>query len=188
MGVKVQVLKRGTMFPQRAARLYELFRAYPSLEALPEADRKMLERDYFRCSLDEVWEETCRFFQQRDPNQIRKGETDPRYRMALVFRSYLGRSSGWANAGDPTRQIDYQIWCGPAIGAFNRWCAGTFLEKPENRTVVAVAMNLLTGACVATRAAWLRSQGAPIPSGAGRFRPIPLERLMERIYGASLAN
>ncbi|MCF8053248.1 MAG: PfaD family polyunsaturated fatty acid/polyketide biosynthesis protein [Desulfobacterales bacterium] len=188
MGVKVQVLKRGTMFPQRAARLYELFRGYPSLEALPEADRKMLERDYFRCSLDEVWHETCRFFQQRDPNQIRRGEANPRHRMALVFRSYLGRSSGWANAGDPTRQIDYQIWCGPAIGAFNRWCAGTFLEKPENRTVVAVAMNLLAGACVAARAAWLRSQGAPIPAGAGRFRPIPLERLMERIYGTSLAN
>ena len=188
MGVKVQVLKRGTMFPQRAARLYELFRGTPSLEALAEGDRKMLERDYFRCSLDEVWEETCRFFQQRDPNQIRKGEADPRHRMALIFRSYLGRSSGWANTGDPTRQIDYQIWCGPAIGAFNRWCAGTFLEKPENRTVVTVAMNLLTGACVATRAATLRSQGAPIPSGAGRFRPLPLERLMERIYGTSLAN
>jgi PfaD family protein len=188
MGVKVQVLKRGTMFPQRAARLYELFRGTPSLEALAEADRKMLERDYFRCSLDEVWEETCRFFQQRDPNQIRKGEADPRHRMALVFRSYLGRSSGWANAGDPTRQIDYQIWCGPAIGAFNRWCAGTFLEKPENRTVVAVAMNLLAGACVATRAASLRSQGAPIPADAGRFRPMPLERLADRIYGTSLAN
>jgi hypothetical protein len=148
----------------------------------------MLEQDYFRCSLDEEWKRTCSFFQQRDPKQIQKGEADPRHRMALVFRSYLGRSSGWANAGDPTRQIDYQIWCGPAIGAFNRWCAGTFLEKPENRTVVAVAMNLLAGACVATRAAWIRSQGASIPDGAARFRPIPLQQLMERIYGTGLAN
>ncbi len=31
MGVKVQVLKRGTMFAMRAAKLYELYRAYPSL-------------------------------------------------------------------------------------------------------------------------------------------------------------
>ncbi len=35
MGVKVQVLKRGTMFAMRAAKLYELYRAYPSLGSDP---------------------------------------------------------------------------------------------------------------------------------------------------------
>jgi PfaD family protein len=188
MGVKVQVLKRGTMFAQKAGRLYELFRAHPSLEAIPEKDRRMLERDYFRCSIEQEWDRTCRFFQQRDPGQISRGQNDPRHRMALVFRSYLGRSSGWANTGDPSRQIDYQIWCGPAIGAFNHWCEGTFLEAPENRSVVSVAMNLMAGACSATRAAMLSNQGVRLPHGAGRFRPLPLERLFEQIYGQDLAN
>ena len=41
MGVKVQVLKRGTMFAMRGAKLYELYRAYPSLEALPATERQM---------------------------------------------------------------------------------------------------------------------------------------------------
>ena len=188
MGVKVQVLKRGTMFAQKAGRLYDLFRTHPSLEALPEKDRQMLERDYFRCSIDQEWDRTCRFFQQRDPGQIRRGQKDPRHRMALVFRSYLGRSSGWANTGDPSRQIDYQIWCGPAIGAFNQWCEGTFLEAPENRSVVTVAMNLMAGACSATRAAMLANQGVRLPQGAGRFRPLPLQRLSEQLYGQDLAN
>jgi len=188
MGVKVQVLKRGTMFPQKAARLYELFKSAPSLEALSEADRKVLERSYFRCTLEEEWEKTRRFFQQRDPSQIQKGEKDPRHRMALVFRSYLGRSSAWANAGEPSRQIDYQIWCGPAIGAFNRWCSGTFLEKPENRKVVTVAMNLMAGACSATRAGWIRSQGVRLPREGARFTPAPLEQLMARLYEPDLAN
>ncbi|MGD8369851.1 MAG: PfaD family polyunsaturated fatty acid/polyketide biosynthesis protein [Desulfobacterales bacterium] len=188
MGVKVQVLKRGTLFPLKAGRLYEMFRAYPSLEALPEKERQLLERDYFRCTIDEEWENTRRFFQQRDPSQIEKGNADPRHRMALVFRSYLGRSSGWANAGDPSRQIDYQIWCGPAIGAFNQWCAGTFLENPENRRVKAVAMNLMAGACQALRTALLAGQGLRIPAGAERFQPMPLDRLMQRLYGQKLAN
>ena len=39
MGVKVQVLKRGTMFAMRAAKLYEYYRAHDSLEQIPDADR-----------------------------------------------------------------------------------------------------------------------------------------------------
>src|SRR5215207_4392068 len=35
MGVKVQVLKRGTMFAMRAQKLFELYRGYPSLDAIP---------------------------------------------------------------------------------------------------------------------------------------------------------
>ena len=35
MGVKVQVLKRGTLFAMRAAKLYELYRAYSGLDQLP---------------------------------------------------------------------------------------------------------------------------------------------------------
>jgi trans-AT polyketide synthase, acyltransferase and oxidoreductase domains len=188
MGIKVQVLKRGTMFPQRATRLYDLYRLYGSLEDLPNADRELLERDFFRCSLETAWENTRRFFETRDPAQIGRGENNPKHKMALVFRSYLGLSSNWANSGDPSRQLDYQIWCGPAIGAFNQWTAGTFLESPGNRQVVTVAKNLLFGACVATRANWLRCQGVSLPPGAGRFSPRPLETLTGEAELQSLAN
>ena len=33
------------------------------------------------------------------------------------------------------------------MGAFNEWAKGSFLEDPRNRTVTAVALNLLYGAC-----------------------------------------
>ena len=61
--------------------------------------------------------------------------------MALVFRWYLGKASHWANSGDPARKMDYQIWCGPAMGAFNEWARGTFLEAPERREAAVVALN-----------------------------------------------
>jgi trans-AT polyketide synthase, acyltransferase and oxidoreductase domains len=98
-----------------------------------------------------------------------------------VFRSYLGRSSIWAISGEPSRKIDYQIWCGPAMGAFNQWAKGSFLEVPQNRRTVDVAMNLLFGAAVATRANWLRAQGIPISGAAGAIRPMDLAEIRERL-------
>ena len=183
MGVKVQVLKRGTMFPFRAARLYDLYNRFGSLEDLPSKERQMLERDYFRRSLQEEWEHTQAFFRQRDPAQIQRAQTDPRHRMALVFRSYLGQSSYWANSGLADRKIDYQIWCGPSMGAFNQWVRGSFLEEAENRRTVTVALNLLVGAAVATRCGWLRSQNIALPSSVETFDPLPLEQLQSILEG-----
>lgn len=179
MGVKVQVLKRGTMFALRAAKLYEFYNQYESLDQLPAALRTLLEKTYFHQSCEAEWEQTRQFFLSRDPRQIELAEKDPKHKMALVFRSYLGQSCGWAQRGEVKRQIDYQIWCGPGIGAFNEWTRGTFLEHPENREVVTVAMNLLAGAAVVTRAGWLRSQGVSLPPGAGNFPPAPLSNLRE---------
>jgi PfaD family protein len=170
MGVKVQVLKRGTMFPLRARKLYELYREYGALEEIPAAVRDSLEKQYLRSSFEDAWAGTCRFFEERDPRQIERGSRDPKHRMALVFRSYLGRTSDWAKRGDETRKMDYQIWCGPAMGAFNQWARGTFLESPERRDVVTIGMNLLVGAAVLIRARHLRTQH-DLPPACERFAP-----------------
>jgi PfaD family protein len=183
MGVKVQVLKRGTMFAMRAAKLYELYRAHPSLEALPPAERGQLEKNLFRAPLEQVWAQTRDFFLTRDRAQVERAEKDPKHRMALVFRWYLGLSSRWANAGEPTRQVDYQVWCGPAMGAFNEWARGSFLEQPVNRRVVTVARNILYGAAVLTRLHVLRCQGLPGPPEWARVAPLPPEALDRAMGG-----
>jgi trans-AT polyketide synthase/acyltransferase/oxidoreductase domain-containing protein len=174
LGVKVQVLKRGTMFGVRAAKLYEIYHAYDSLEAIPAAERARLEAQILGAPVEEVWASTRDFFSRRDPRENARAERDPKHRMALVFRSYLGQSSRWAIAGDSRRRMDYQIWCGPAMGAFNDWVAGSFLEPPEARTAQQIALNLLEGAAVITRAQQLRSYGVPVPPEAFRYAPRPL--------------
>lgn len=179
MGVDVQVLKRGTMFPMRAAKLYELYRAHNSIDEIPVAEREKLEKTVFRSSLEEVWKATHSYFLTRDPHQARRGEQEPKHRMALVFRWYLGQAAHWAKDGEPTRKIDYQVWCGPAMGAFNEWAAGSFLEAPANRTAVTVALNILFGAAVLTRANFLRCQGIPIPPEALRMEPLELAQIKE---------
>jgi PfaD family protein len=159
LGVRLQVLKRGTMFAMRANKLYELWRAYPSLEALPAPDRDMLERTIFRAPLSEISSRAQAFWLQREPLQAVKAQGDPHHAMALAFRWYLGMSSRWANAGDPERVLDYQIWCGPAMGAFNEWTRGSPLEAWQARKVVDVATHLMAGAAHMQRAQWLRQQG-----------------------------
>jgi len=91
--------------------------------------------------------------------------------MALVFRWYLGNGSRWAVEGTPDRVQDYQIWCGPAMGAFNRWVQGSFLEAPSARSAEQITKNMLEGAAVLTRAHQLRNYGVPVPPEAFAFRP-----------------
>jgi PfaD family protein len=171
LGVKVQVLKLGTMFGVRALKLYEIYSQHASLEAIPTDVRARLEKDYFRAPVAEIWDATRRFWQGRDANQVAKAERDPKFRMALVFRWYLGMASRWAIDGEPSRRMDYQIWCGPSMGAFNAWTADSFLAQPENRTVVEIALNLLEGAAAITRAQQLRTFGVPLPQAAFDYKP-----------------
>ena len=177
MGSKVQVLKRGTLFPFRAAKLYDLYLRYNSYEDIPQKEKTVLERDIFNFSFLDEWKQAKQFFMSKDPKQITRAEKDTHHKMALVFRSYLGRSSKWANSGNPERKFDYQIWCGPSMGAFNAWANGSFLEKPGNRKVVTLAMNLLFGAAVLTRVNWLRNQNVELPNSVGHVAPTPLSEI-----------
>lgn len=174
MGVEVQVLKRGTLFAQRGKELYRAFRAYPSLEAMPAEERRALEEKVLGRSIADIWAETMAFFERRDPRQIERAEADPKHKMALVFRWYLFMGAQWARSGEVSRRADYQIWCGPAMGAFNEWVKGSFLEPVESRSVVQIALNLLEGAAHVTRAHQLRLAGVPLGRRDSIFTPRPL--------------
>jgi PfaD family protein len=171
MGVKVQVLKRGTMFAMRAQKLYELYSRYESLEEIPPKERERLETQVFKKTFREVWDDCVRFFTERDPRQLERAQSNPKDKMALVFRWYLGLSSRWSNIGEPGREMDYQIWCGPAMGMFNDWVRGSYLSDPANRHVVDVALHLLTGAAYLARLRALEMQGVILPPSLTRYVP-----------------
>jgi len=125
----------------------------------------------FKRELSAVWAETVQFFTERDPRQIERANADPRQKMALIFRWYLGLSSRWSNMGEKGREMDYQIWCGPAMGAFNDWVRGTYLEKAENRNVIDVALQLLTGAAYLTRLRHLAAFGVKTKPTLEHYTP-----------------
>jgi PfaD family protein len=174
LGVKVQVLKRGTMFAVRAQKLYELYRARAGLHELTPEETAWLERDLLHESVADAWTAARAFHLARDPAELEKAEADPKRKMALVFRRYLFMGAHWAREGTPDRRADFQIWCGPAMGAFNDWVRGSVLENPAARTVEQIGVNLMEGAARAARAQQLRAAGVHLPADAAAFAPRPL--------------
>lgn len=171
MGVKLQVLKRGTLFPLRAQKLYELYKNYNSIEEITLAEKEKLEKQILKKPVQEVWQETVNYLSQRNPDKLTKAASNPKLKMALIFRWYLGLSSRWSNSGEKGREIDYQIWCGPAMGSFNDWVRGSYLAEPKNRQVVEVAEHIMTGATFLYRIQNLKIQGLQIPDEYSQYFP-----------------
>nr|A0A1B3PEI8.1 RecName: Full=Polyunsaturated fatty acid synthase subunit B; Short=PUFAs-B [Thraustochytrium sp. ATCC 26185]AOG21005.1 polyunsaturated fatty acid synthase subunit B [Thraustochytrium sp. ATCC 26185] len=169
-GVKLQVLKKGTMFPSRANKLYELFCKYDSFESMAPGELERVEKRIFKRPLQEVWDETKDFYINRlhNPEKIQRAEErDPKLKMSLCFRWYLGLASRWANTGASDRVMDYQVWCGPAIGSYNDFVKGTYLDPEvsgEYPCVVQINKQILRGACFLRRLETLRN--APLASSA----------------------
>jgi trans-AT polyketide synthase/acyltransferase/oxidoreductase domain-containing protein len=146
MGAKVQVFKKGLLFPGRAKKLYDVYRQFNSLEDIDAQTRTQIETRYFKRTFADVYAETKAFFLRAMPETIERAERDPKHKMALVFRWYFVHSSRLARVGNPDEKVDYQIHCGPALGAFNQSVKGTPFENWRNRHVDEIAERLMTGA------------------------------------------
>lgn len=171
IGAHVQVLSRGSMYAQRAGRLYDLYKSCPSMDDIPDKDRAKIEKTIFQASLEEVWANTQAYWADRDPRELERAESDPRHKMALTFRWYLGMTSRWARTGQEDRKRDFQIWCGPSMGLFNDWVRGTWLEPLDARNVTAIAEAMLTGAAALRRVELARSMGVSLPPGCDSPEP-----------------
>ena len=101
----------------RAQKLYDLYTTYASLDDIPADIHQHLETKIFKRKIDDIWHDTISFFEKHDPDQITKASQNPKKKMALIFRWYLGLSSRWSRDGVEDRRMDYQIWCGPSMGA-----------------------------------------------------------------------
>ena len=184
MGVKVQVLKRGTLFAMRAAKLYELYRSHDGLDQISAGERANIEKTIFRAPLETIWEQTKAYFQERDPSRIERSNRDPKQKMALVFRwrYAAGMSSHWANSGEAVVANCRlsESGRGPAYGCLQRLgsrlvsgaiCPKTAVCRPS-RSISPQAQRSRPGARIAA------VQGAPL---ASRRAPnsAPLEALRD---------
>lgn len=139
-GAKVQVLKKGLFFPARANKLYDLYRQFNSIDEIDSKTKTQIQERYFKRSFDSVYEELKNYY---TAEEISKAEKNPKYKMAMIFKWYFYYSTQSALAGDADSRVDYQVHCGPALGAFNQWIKGTIYEPWENRHVDDIALMML---------------------------------------------
>lgn len=145
LGAKVQVVRKGLFFPARANKLYELYQRFNAIDEIDEKTRQHIQEKYFQRSFQEVWAETKNYYRRVDPKKIVEVEKNPKQKMALIFKWYFVHSSRLALQGNVDQKVNYQIACGPAMGAFNQWVQGTDLESWRNRHVGDMAERIMQG-------------------------------------------
>ena len=123
--------------------------------------------DNFRRSFDDVWLETKNYYSRIQPG-FEKLELSPKKKMALIFKWYFIHTTRLAMRGVEEDRVNYQIQCGPALGAFNQWVKGTPLESWRNRSVADIAERVMQGAAdiLTHRYADMLRLGAATPSAA----------------------
>jgi len=165
LGAKVQVLKKGVFFAVRGNKLYELYMRHDSIEEIDAKTKTLVQEKYFRQSFAEVWSETRRYYEKSHPQLIEAAERNPKQKMAMIFKWYFAFSNRMAMQGRDDRRGDFQIQCGPALGAFNQWVKGSPLESWRNRHVAAIGEAIMTGAAqvLTERLAGLLEPVAPDP-------------------------
>ena len=67
LGAHVKVLGQGTMYAQRAQRLYDLYKLYEGGPEVPEADRRKVEKTILRRSYEDVWQGTRAYWAGAGP-------------------------------------------------------------------------------------------------------------------------
>lgn len=145
VGAKVQVLGKGVFFPGRGNKLYELYNRHNSLDEIDSQTRKQIEEKYFNRSFEDVWSETKSYYSRINP-EFDKLEPTPKQKMGLVFRWYFIHTTRLAMSGAEEEKVNYQVHCGPALGAFNQWVKGTALESWRNRHVSDIGERIMNGA------------------------------------------
>ena len=140
MGGLVQVLKKGVVFPARANRLFELYKKYDSIDDIDNKTIQLLETHYFRKPLSKIYDECLEHYSQ---NEVVKTQADSKAKMAMIFRAYFYYSQRSAFQGEIENLSNFQVQCGPALGAFNQWVINTDLESWRNRKVDIIAHRLL---------------------------------------------
>jgi len=143
IGARVQVVRKGLLFPARANKLYELYKHTHALEDLDENTKNQIQEKYFKRRFEEVWEETKNYYLKVKPDEITKAETNLKHKMSLIFRWYFIYTNRLALSGVESEKVNYQIHCGPAMGAFNLWVRGTSLESWHNRHADEIAEKMM---------------------------------------------
>ncbi|MDH2135025.1 PfaD family polyunsaturated fatty acid/polyketide biosynthesis protein [Sphingobium yanoikuyae] len=143
-GSKVQVLKRGVLFPVRANKLFALYSNFDSVDEIPEKTRRLIEQTYFKKTIEDVWSDVSSRLQRMGRvEELEVISSNSKRKMSAIFKWYFGHSTRVALDGVQGEIINFQVHTGPALGAFNAWVRGSPLESWRSRNVDVIALRMM---------------------------------------------
>ncbi|WP_044199636.1 ACP S-malonyltransferase [Dyadobacter tibetensis] len=144
MGVQEQVVKKGTLFPLRARKLYTLYCQYNSLEEIPEKIKFQLERDFFKAPIAQMLQHVQNeLLKQNKYDELDRVKQQPKLMLGQLFRLYLERSRLLPFQEEDSNKMNFQLRSSPALGAFNQFVCSTSLESWRNRYVDKIGVMLM---------------------------------------------
>jgi trans-AT polyketide synthase/acyltransferase/oxidoreductase domain-containing protein len=143
---KIQVLKKGLLFPARSKKLHEIYHRYNSIDDLSIKDRLFLEKKIF-CNkkLEDVFEQSKEYF---PAELVKKADESPKVKMGLIFKVYFYQSIKSTYSGNVLEKLNFQIYIGSAMGAFNEYVRGSGLEDHKKRSAPVIARKIMADAAV----------------------------------------
>lgn len=139
-GAKSQIINKGSYFSARAQKLYDIYRLHDGLNDVDKKTKKHIEQHFFQRDCDSIIDEIMTHADSKEKAAINNNE---KLKMLKVFQWYFNHSRTLAIEGHQKQQKNYQIYCGPSMGAFNQWLEGGPFEKWQNRHVDQIAALLM---------------------------------------------
>ncbi|MFJ8525107.1 ACP S-malonyltransferase [Bacillus cereus] len=130
-----QVVRKGVFFPARANRLYDLLKSYGSISEIDSKTRLYIEEKYFGKSFEEILQDEL-----KKNDRYRKNS---KQELQIILKWYMEYAKGLAIQGKREQKVNFHIYCGPALGAFNEWVKDTYLENWRNRNVNGIAEKIM---------------------------------------------
>lgn len=132
---QTQVVKKGVFFPPRANKLYDLLKQYNDISDIDIKTKEIIEEKYLSEKIQNIL--------RADELQSSSKKRTPKSDMQALLKFYQNNSVQLAIKGDTSQKVNFNIYCGPALGAFNRWVKGTELEDWNNRHVDVIAKKMM---------------------------------------------
>ncbi|WP_144558024.1 ACP S-malonyltransferase [Shouchella miscanthi] len=133
---QTQVVKKGMFFPARANKLHDLLKQYKKVSEIDFKTKELIEERYLNEKIINII--------QTNEHQSSSSRRTPKSQIQEVLKFYLKNTVQLAIKGEASQKVNFNIYCGPALGAFNRWIKGTELENWRNRNIDVIAKKLIT--------------------------------------------
>jgi trans-AT polyketide synthase/acyltransferase/oxidoreductase domain-containing protein len=148
----IQMLRKGTLFPANARRALTLHEAFQSWDKLGAAERERLERQYCELAMADALSLRSEVLNSFVPQLALVTQNDVYARVAAALHGYFDRAERMAQRGELTEEHQFLVHTGPALAAFNAWCAATPWADWRPRSVGAIARRLMNEAAELLRA------------------------------------
>lgn len=139
-GEKMSVLKRGTLYPTRAQKVYDIYSKYASVDEISETDTKLLTEKYFGIGLQEMYQRIMGIVSETERILISE---QSKYKLGLIMKGYLQACFHQAQAGEKATEINYGIAVECDMADINRWLQGTDIEHWNRRSIDIIAKRIM---------------------------------------------